>query len=125
MKTNPNVVALLWATLPALCACALYTAPARADAADPTTLDTVRVVDTRHGELSAVPSAGSALGLSVLQTPAALTVIDRDQLEQRGDSNLNDAISRAGAISAMPHPGNGLSALSSRGFTDGASVMRL
>ncbi|MBX4377931.1 TonB-dependent receptor plug domain-containing protein, partial [Mycobacterium tuberculosis] len=26
---------------------------------------------------------------------------------------------------AMPHPGNGLSALSSRGFTDGASVMRL
>ncbi|KAG1286073.1 hypothetical protein G6F64_014216 [Rhizopus arrhizus] len=25
----------------------------------------------------------------------------------------------------MPHPGNGLSALSSRGFTDGASVMRL
>ena len=83
------------------------------------------MIDTRRGELSSTASAGSALGLSVLQTPASLTVISREQLEQRGDSNLNDAISRAGAISAMPHPGNGLSALSSRGFTDGASVMRL
>ena len=112
MKRHPKRVALRWATLPALCACALPVAPARAEAAGPTTLDTVRVVDTRHGALSATPGAGSALGLNVLQTPAALTVIDRDQLEQRGDSNLNDAISRAGAISAMPHPGNGLSALS-------------
>jgi iron complex outermembrane receptor protein len=82
------------------------------------------VVDTRSGELSSTASAGSALGLSVLQTPASLTVISREQLEQRGDSNLNDAISRAGAISAMPHPAMA-SALSSRGFTDGASVMRL
>ncbi len=126
MKTNPNSACLCRALLPALCAWLLQAAPAlAADTAPPTTLDTVRVVDTRSGELSSSASAGSALGLSVLQTPAALTVISRDQLEQRGDTNLNDAISRAGAISAMPHPGNGLSALSSRGFTDGASVMRL
>ncbi len=91
----------------------------------PATLDTVHVVDTRSGELSATASAASALALSVLQTPASLSVISRDELEQRGDANLNDAITRAGAISAMPHPGNGLSALSSRGFTDSASVMRL
>lgn len=126
MKTNPNSARLCRATLPVLCALLLHAAPLlAADAAPPTTLDTVRVVDTRSGELSSTASAGSALGLSVLQTPASLTVISREQLEQRGDSNLNDAISRAGAISAMPHPGNGLSALSSRGFTDGASVMRL
>ncbi|MFO5742482.1 hypothetical protein ACLBPW_30790, partial [Klebsiella pneumoniae] len=49
----------------------------------------------------------------------------REQLKHRGVSNLYDAFSRAGATSAMPHPGNGLSALASRGFTDGASVMRL
>lgn len=126
MKTIPNPARLCRAALPALCMSLLHTMPALADdAAPPTTLDTVRVVDTRSGSLSSIANTGSALGLSVLQTPASLTVISREQLEQRGDSNLNDAITRAGAISAMPHPGNGLSALSSRGFTDGASVMRL
>ncbi len=126
MKTNPNSARLRRATLPVTCALLLHSASVlAADAAPPTTLDTVRVIDTRSGELSSTASAGSALGLSVLQIPASLTVISRAQLEQRGDTNLNDAISRAGAISAMPHPGNGLSALSSRGFTDGASVMRL
>lgn len=126
MKMNPNPAPLRWAMLPALCFSILHAAAANAGEADsPTTLDTVRVVDTRSGELSSTVGTGSALGLSVLQTPASLSVISRAQLEQHGDGNLNDAISRAGAISAMPHPGNGLSALSSRGFTDGASVMRL
>lgn len=70
-------------------------------------------------------STGSNLGLTPFQTPASLEVIDRAQLQARGDTTVTDAISRAGAISAMPHPGNGLSALSTRGFTDSASVMRL
>lgn len=91
----------------------------------PRTLDTVRVVDDRAGTLTDISSTGSALGLSVLDTPASLTVILREQLNARGNANLNNAITWAGAISAMPHPGNGLSALSSRGFTDSASVMRL
>jgi len=126
MKTNSYRGRHRWAVLPALCFFVLHAGAGRAtEAAPPTTLDTVRVVDTRSGTLAATAAAGSALGLSVLQTPASLTVISRDELEQRGDANLNDAITRAGAISAMPHPGNGLSALSSRGFTDSASVMRL
>ncbi|QHG85874.1 TonB-dependent receptor [Xanthomonas sp. NCPPB 1638] len=93
--------------------------------ATPTTLDTIRVVDASVGTLADTSTTGSALALSVLDTPASLTVIARAQLSARGDANLNDAIRRAGAISPMPHPGNGLSALSSRGFTDSASVMRL
>ncbi|KAG1244437.1 hypothetical protein G6F65_021801 [Rhizopus arrhizus] len=102
MKTTPNSACLCRALLPALCAWLLQAAPAlAADTAPPTTLDTVRVVDTRSGELPASARAGSALGLSVLQTPAALTVISRDQLEQRGDTNLNDAISRAAVVSPM------------------------
>lgn len=94
-------------------------------AATPRTLDTVQVVDERAGTLNDTSSTGSALGLSVLDTPASLAVISREQLDARGDASLNEAITWAGAISAMPHPGNGLSALSSRGFTDSASVMRL
>ena len=126
MKTNSNLGHHRWVVRPVLCCCLLH-APAGAaeEAILPTTLDTVRVVDTRSGGLSAIASTGSALGLGVLETPASLTVISRAELEQRGDANLTDAITRAGAISALPHPGNGLSALSSRGFTDSASVMRL
>ncbi|CAD0353476.1 TonB-dependent receptor [Xanthomonas hortorum pv. cynarae] len=70
-------------------------------------------------------STGSNLGLTPFEIPASLEVIDRAQLQARGDSNVTDAITRASAISGMPHPGNGLSALSTRGFTDSASVMRL
>src|SRR5690606_18793570 len=43
----------------------------------------------------------------------------------RGDASVLEAITRAGGISAMGHPGNGGAALSSRGFTDSTSVMRL
>lgn len=112
-------------TLSAL-ACALASIVSAHAADDPLrTLDTVRVVDSRPGTLGLATSTGSSLGLDALQTPASLTVVTRAQLEARGDASVNDAISRAGAISAMPHPGNGLSALSSRGFTDSASVMRL
>nr|WP_260986424.1 TonB-dependent receptor [Bordetella genomosp. 13] len=87
----------------------------------PITVSADRVEDT----LDTPASTGSNLGLTPRQTPASLDVITRQQLEDRGDANVSDAITRAGAISAMPHPGNGLSALSTRGFTDSASVMRL
>ncbi|WP_031338339.1 TonB-dependent siderophore receptor [Xanthomonas maliensis] len=70
-------------------------------------------------------STGSALGLRLIDTPASISVRTRAQLDAAGDANLNDAISRSGAISAMAHPGNSLSALSTRGFTDSTSVMRL
>ncbi len=87
----------------------------------PVSVSADRVDDT----LDAPATTGSNLGLTPRQTPASLDIITRQQLEDRGDANVSDAISRAGAISAMPHPGNGLSALSTRGFTDSTSVMRL
>ncbi|MGX9105236.1 hypothetical protein ACWTQZ_26510, partial [Escherichia coli] len=68
MKTNPNSARLRRAALSVACALLLHSASAlAADAAPPTTLDTVRVVDTRSGALSSTASTGSALGLSVLQ----------------------------------------------------------
>lgn len=70
-------------------------------------------------------SVGSNLGLTPMQTPASVDVITRGQLEERGDASLVDALSRAPGISNLGHPGNGGAALSSRGFTDAASVMRL
>ncbi|RZT41772.1 TonB-dependent receptor [Cupriavidus agavae] len=70
-------------------------------------------------------SVGSNLGLTPMQTPASVDVITRDQIEERGDASVVDAISRAPGLSNLGHPGNGGAALSARGFTDASSVMRL
>lgn len=84
------------------------------------------VVTGGHGALFDVPVAtGSNLGLTPMQTPASVEVITRDQLEERGDASVVDAVTRSTGISASPHPGNGLSELSARGFTGSSSVMWL
>lgn len=68
---------------------------------------------------------GSRLGLSIKETPASVEVIDRQQLMERGDANIVDAVSRATGINASPHPGNGGSELGARGFVGSASVTQL
>ncbi|MHA7682839.1 TonB-dependent receptor [Cupriavidus sp. PET2-C1] len=70
-------------------------------------------------------STGSNLGLAPMQTPASVDVIRREQLEERGDASLVDAITRAPGLSGLGHPGNGGAALSARGFTGTTSVMQL
>jgi len=70
-------------------------------------------------------SVGSNLGLTPMQTPASVDVITREQIEERGDASVVEAVSRAPGLSNLGHPGNGGSALSARGFTDASSVMRL
>lgn len=103
---------------------ALLSGPALAQT--PTsTLSTITVTGGQAAGLSAPASTGSGLALTPMQTPASIDVISREQLEERGDHNVVDAITRAGGISAMGHPGNGGSSLSARGFTDTTSVMRL
>ncbi|HUG59986.1 MAG TPA: TonB-dependent receptor, partial [Candidimonas sp.] len=76
-------------------------------------------------ELDTAASTGSALNLTPLQTPASISIITREQLEQYGDSNLSDTISRSVGLSSIGHPGNGGAALSARGFTGSSSVMQL
>jgi iron complex outermembrane receptor protein len=113
------------------CALALSLLSANANAmpaaaAEDTTLPTV-VITSRadHGGLDSTVSTGSNLDLTRFDTPASVDAITREQLERRGDISLLDAITRAPGISAMPHPGNGGSAVAARGFTDALSVMRL
>jgi len=77
------------------------------------------------GGLHTAAGTGSNLDLSRFETPASVDAITRQQLEQRGDRSLVDAITRAPGVSAMPHPGNGGSSVAARGFTDTLSVMRL
>ncbi|AJC23532.2 TonB-dependent receptor [Pandoraea pulmonicola] len=68
---------------------------------------------------------GSRLGLTIRETPASVEVIDRQQIEARGDTSVVDAVSRATGINASPHPGNGGSELGARGFVGSASVTQL
>lgn len=77
------------------------------------------------GTLNMPASTGSNLDLTPLETPASVDIITRDQLDQRGDISVIDAVTRAPGYSSLPHPGNTNSALQARGFTDSASVMRL
>ncbi len=75
--------------------------------------------------LDKVVSTGSGLDLTPLETPASVTVITREQLDQQGDTRLSDAVSRSPGMTAIGHPGNGGEALSTRGFTGSNSVMQL
>ncbi|GAA5231713.1 TonB-dependent receptor [Verticiella sediminum] len=104
---------------------ALGLAPAAALAQPAATLAPIVVTGSQSATLDAPASVGSNLGLTARQTPASVETITRDQLEERGDANVSDALTRATGFSAMGHPGNGLSSLSVRGFTDSGSVMRL
>ncbi|SDV51197.1 TonB-dependent receptor [Chitinasiproducens palmae] len=91
-----------------------------------TTGDALPLIETRAAAAQDVPvGTGSHLGLTERETPASVERITRATLETRGDALVIDAVSRATGISALPHPGNGGSALGARGFTDSGSVMQL
>lgn len=91
----------------------------------PAALAPITVVGGFDTALTTEASTGSNLGLTPMQTPASVDIISREQIESRGDASVIEAITRAPGFSAAPHPGNGNSALSVRGFTDSTSVMRL
>lgn len=84
------------------------------------------VVKGEQSPLLTVPvTGGSSLNLTPMQTPASVEGINRRQLEERGDATINDAVAQATGISATPHPANGMSDLSARGFDGASSVMQL
>ena len=107
--------------------CALLAAFCAASAcAEPVQLPAVVVNGTQDkGTLNTLVAIGSNLDLTPLETPASVSVVTRQQLDERGDISVMDAITRAPGYSNMAHPGNTSAALSVRGFTDTASVMRL
>lgn len=88
-------------------------------------LPVVQVRAQHPTTLNTPASTGSNLDLTPFQTPASITLISREQLDERGDATLVDAITRSPGIGSLAHPGNGGSSLSARGFTDTTSVMRL
>ncbi|HEX8056629.1 MAG TPA: TonB-dependent receptor plug domain-containing protein, partial [Novosphingobium sp.] len=87
--------------------------------------DSILVVGQRTAALDTVQSTGSRLGLSVLETPASVAVVDGETLRARGVLTIQDAAALAPGIVSIADPGNGGTALSARGFSGQGSVLQL
>src|SRR5665213_1367626 len=103
-------------------------ASASAYAGDTTTLDKITVTGSDvidNLNLSSPSSTGSRLGLTPMETPASVQILQGDAIRDRGDQTVVGAVSRAVGITSQATPGDGNSALSARGFVGPDSVMQL
>ena len=79
--------------------------------------ETVTVTGTRPvSHLNEVNSTGSKLGLSVLQTPATVNIVDALTIRQEGYQTVQEAVQRAPGITVGGSPADP-SSFSMRGFT--------
>jgi outer membrane receptor for monomeric catechols len=106
-------------------ACASAQAADRRQASAP--LETVEVFGNRIDGLALgeTASTGSRLGLAPLDTPASVEVLAGGLIRERGDLNIVEAVTRATGITSEATPGDGGTALSTRGFAGHSSVMQL
>jgi iron complex outermembrane receptor protein len=82
------------------------------------------LVTAPEPSLSRVSSA-SRLGLAIAETPASVETIDGDVVRARGDLTIQEAVSRATGVTFVGAPGNGNTALTSRGFSGQGSIQLL
>ncbi|MGW7772269.1 TonB-dependent receptor [Pseudomonas machongensis] len=113
-----------------LAACMAVSLPALAEQSQGKVLDlpSTAITETRDEQIAdlATPTqAGSRLNLSALETPASTTSITAEQIQQRANLTVQDAVTRSPGITSVGTPGNGNTALSARGFTGHSSVMTL
>ena len=107
----------------ALAIALLITAPAFAqttESADEAQLPTVTVQDSTAQSngvlnLDAPSSTASRLGLSLRETPATVTVVDRATIEERGATNTQEMLKSIPGMTAQDSPGN--PSVSYRGFS--------
>ena len=95
-----------------------------------TTLDAVTVTDkatfnppNQKLQLDTESSTGSRLGLTPRETPASITIVDRETLEKRGAQTTQEALERAPGLVVASPPGSAGS-VSMRGFS-GSQITQL
>lgn len=81
--------------------------------------------EREHDALTTANATGSRLGLTPLETPASIAVLDGDAIRARGDMSIVEAESRAPGVSSVATLGNGGTALAARGFSGQGSVLQL
>lgn len=67
---------------------------------------------------------GSRLDLTPLETPASVYSVDGDTIRALGDTDFNEAVTRAPGLAQSQSPGSGSIDITSRGF-GGSSVLQL
>lgn len=86
---------------------------------------TIIVTGQAQPILTSEAETGSRLGLTPLETPASVSVVNGDDIRARGDISVVDAVSRAPGVTNSGDPGNGDTALAMRGFAGQGSVLQL
>jgi iron complex outermembrane recepter protein len=99
--------------------------PVTAHGEDAASTEAIVVTGLRAEASLDTRSSGSRIGLSVFETPASIDVLDGDAIRARGDFSIQEAVSRATGMTFQGSPGNGNTALASRGFAGQGSVQLL
>ena len=106
---------------PLALACAFLSAPVQAQ----TVLPEVQVTGQaeRIGQQLAQPArSASHTGVSNQEVPASVDGVSAEQMQERGDYALVDAVTRTVGLTSSSTPGNGGLSFSSRGFAGVNSV---
>lgn len=82
-----------------------------------------RAIDRSGLALDIGNSAASRLGLSIMDIPGSVEVIDKETITVKGDFSGTAAVTRATGFAASASPGNGGTATSVRGFEGHSSVV--
>jgi iron complex outermembrane receptor protein len=78
------------------------------------------------GEELNLPSAtASRLGLTVMETPASVEIINGDRIRERLDTSVLEAVTRSAGFSNEANPGNGGQSIAARGFRGQGAVTKL
>ena len=67
-------------------------------------------------------TSGSRTGVSSMELPASLAIVDSDTMKERGDAMISDAVVRTVGLTNIGTGGNGGQSYSARGFTGVGSV---
>ena|SRR5450432_2793842 len=89
---------------------------ANASEAEQTSLETITVTASKLRSFDEFTPTGSRLGLSALETPGSLDVIDSDEMIGRGYSSVEQAADSLPGVTSGGSPGD-LEQFSMRGFT--------
>lgn len=115
------------ASLLSMAVVVLITGPSLAQTTLPPVVVTAPAGGSAGGslDLEREPSVSSRLGLKLKEQPAAVDIIPGEVIRERGDMTAQEAVSRATGITAAGTPGDGSSALVSRGFAGHSSITQL
>ncbi|OJY71161.1 MAG: TonB-dependent receptor [Sphingobium sp. 66-54] len=123
----PSMTSRLTLSVLLLAPIAAVPAFAQAEPSDGSTAsDTILVTgQLERDSLTTANATGSRLDLTLLETPASISVLTGELIRARGDQSIIDAQSRAVGITNVGNPGNGGTALAARGFAGQGSVLQL